>query len=198
MPALPVGRGAAPAELVSIVPAHFLCVGRAAPRLRVHGVLLPPPAAHWWKCATAAAGRRAGGRGRARVVIVFLYMAATTASRGVVWMPPEMPAPVKKSRYFCRAPQRSVRGLRDRSGEPLKTWPGARATRATSFPFFFHASAAPSIVDAKPPPPHHHSIPMRRLLPRDRHLVCELILCLYLDHPKLDARKQSLIAQLHL
>jgi hypothetical protein len=83
-------------------------------------------------------------------------MAATTASRGVVWMPPEMPAHVTKSRYFFVAPGRD-RSEGSRTGPRNRHSPaGARATRATSFPFFFHASAAPSIVDAKPPPPHHH------------------------------------------
>ena len=82
------------------------------------------------------------------------------ASRGVVWMPPEMPAPVKKSRYFCRAPQRSVRGLRDRSGEPLKS--GRLALlEASRIPLWFPLHRLPSIVDATPPPPphHHRSLP---------------------------------------
>jgi hypothetical protein len=64
-------------------------------------------------------------------------MAATTGSRGVVWMPPERPAPVTKSRYFCRAQQRSVRGLRDRSGEPLKTWRGLALLEPLASRFFF-------------------------------------------------------------
>ena len=76
------------------------------------------------------------------------------------WMPPEMPAPVTKSRYFCRAPQRSVRGLRDRSGEPLKS--GRLALlEASRIPLWFPLHRLPSIVDATPPPPphHHRSLP---------------------------------------
>ena len=76
-------------------------------------------------------------------------------------MPPEMPAPVTKSRYFCRAQQRSVRGLRDRSGEPLKS--GRLALlEASRIPLWFPLHRLPSIVDAKPPPPpphHHRSLP---------------------------------------
>ncbi len=85
----------------------------------------------------------------------------TMASRGVVWMPPEMPAPGAESRYFWSRPAE----IRERAPGPVRgtanSPAGARATRATSFPFFFHASAAPSIVDAKPPPPphHHRSLP---------------------------------------
>ena len=73
---------------------------------------------------------------------------------------PEMPAPVTKSRYFCRAPQRSVRGLRDRSGEPLKS--GRLALlEASRIPLWFPLHRLPSIVDATPPPPphHHRSLP---------------------------------------
>ena len=72
------------------------------------------------------------------------------------WISPEMPASVTKSRYFLSRPAE----ISPRAPVPIrgsiKGREGARDTRATSFPFFFHASAAPSIVDATPPPPHHH------------------------------------------
>ena len=54
------------------------------------------------------------------------------------------------------------------------------------------------LVLIQPPPPTDPDAPLRRLLPRDRHLVCEIILWLYLDSPRLDARKPSLISRLHL
>ena len=38
----------------------------------------------------------------------------------------------------------------------------------------------------------------RRLLPRERHLCCELLLWVYLDSCSLDATKESLITQLYL
>ena len=38
---------------------------------------------------------------------------------------------------FGRAPQRSVRGLRDRSGEPLKTWRGLALLEPLASRFFF-------------------------------------------------------------
>ena len=87
---------------------------------------------------------------------------ALMASRGVVWMPPEMPARAceKNPVIFCRAPQRSVRGLRDRSGEPLKS--GRLALlEASRIPLWFPLHRLPSIVDATPPPPphHHRSLP---------------------------------------
>ena len=61
---------------------------------------------------------------------------------------------------FGRAPQRSVRGLRDRSGEPLKS--GRLALlEASRIPLWFPLHRLPSIVDATPPPPphHHRSLP---------------------------------------
>ena len=49
-----------------------------------------------------------------------------------------------------------------------------------------------------PPPSDLPNAPKCRLLPRDLHLVSEILLWLYLDSPKLDAQKESLISQLHL
>ena len=47
-------------------------------------------------------------------------------------------------------------------------------------------------------PPKPTDRPPCRLLPRDQHLVCEVVLWLYLDSAKLDAVKETLISPLHL
>ena len=54
------------------------------------------------------------------------------------------------------------------------------------------------LVLLQPPPSDVPNRPPCRLLPQDKYMISEIVLNLYLDSPKLDAQKETLIPQLYL